>query len=94
MEKIKHILRTTYNYSLLKSSKNYINFECEKDDITILKNKVAMINETTVNTIKLYFLGTSKNLYIYKLIVNLNNEFDEDKIVNLLGAETEKTSAG
>ena len=95
MDKIKNTLINTYKYSLIKLDKNYISFECEKNDIEKLKNKIKSINDKTLNTIKLYFLGTSKNLYIYKLIVNLNSEFDEDKISELLSLEeTEKTIAG
>ncbi len=95
MDKIKNILINIYKYSIIKADKNYISFECEKNDIDKLKNKILSINEKTLNTIKLYFLGTSKNLYIYKLVVNLTNDFDEDKISELLSLEEiEKTIAG
>jgi hypothetical protein len=87
MEKIKRILIETYNYSVIKTDKNYITFETEKLKLEELKIKIKTINESTINTIKLYFIGNSKNLGIYRLIVNLNNDFDEDKICNLLSSK-------
>jgi hypothetical protein len=93
MEKIKRILIDTYNYSVIKTDKNYIIFETEKLKLEELKIKIKIINENTINTIKLYFIGNSKNLGIYKFIVNLNNDFDEDKICDLLSKDSEKIIA-
>ena len=82
MDKIKNILINIYKYSIIKADKNYISFECEKNDIDKLKNKILSINEKTLNTIKLYFLSNKlfailmpinprpiKPIFIYFLLV-------------------------